>query len=361
MARRPDNFTHFNTAFSTLLGGSSLSDADMNAFRDFINTIQFEPNPNQNLDRTLPTSPPNVAGNPRVGFTNFAINTFIPGTSCTTCHKLPDGSGRFIVTAATLGPGTNQDFKVPHLRNVYQKLNFNPAPGASSIGGFGLSHDGSFANPLSFFTKIFFAGLAPDRRTNLNAYLQCFDTGTAPAVGYARSLAATNVTASDILNDWTLLESQAATGTNIDLIVKGTLNGQRHGFLYQPLANNYKPDSINLTPFSRAQLVAKVQAGDTLMIMGVPPGSGKRMAIDGDFNGVLDADEPLPRLEITQVSGKAVINWPLNAVGFLLEESPSLGSPIWSANTNEVDIANNLYFVTNTLPNYAKFFRLRLP
>ncbi|MEJ0089533.1 MAG: hypothetical protein WDM80_07285 [Limisphaerales bacterium] len=355
------NFTHFNMAFSTLLGGSSLSDADINAFRDFINTIQFEPNPNQNLDRTLPTSLPNVAGNPRIGFTNFAVNTFIPGTSCTTCHQLPNGSGRFIVTAMTLGPGTNQDFKVPHLRNVYQKLNFNPAPGASSIGGFGLSHDGSFTDPLAFFTKIFFVGLPPDRRTNLNAYLRCFDTGTAPAVGHARSLAATNVTTTDISNDWTLLESQAAMGTNINLIVKGTLNGQHHGFLYQPLANNYKPDSTNFAAFSRAQLVAKVQTGDTLMIMGVPPGSGERMAIDRDANGVLDADEPLPRLQIAQVSGKAVLNWPLGAVGFLLEESPSLGSPIWSADTNAVDIVNNLNFITNALPKNEQFFRLRQP
>lgn len=95
--------------------------------------------------------------------------------------------------------------------------------------------------------------------------------------------------------------------------------------------------------------------------MGVPPGSGERMAIDRDANGVLDADEPLPRLQIAQVSGKAVLNWPLGAVGFLLEESPSLGSPIWSADTNAVDIVNNLNFITNALPKNEQFFRLRQP
>ena len=50
------NFTHFNLAFDSLLGGSMLSQSDMNAYRDFINTIRFEPNPNQNLDRSMPTN-----------------------------------------------------------------------------------------------------------------------------------------------------------------------------------------------------------------------------------------------------------------------------------------------------------------
>src|SRR5262245_65958105 len=68
------NFTHFNGAFASLLGGSALSAADMTAYRDFINTIRFQPNPNQNLDRTLPAS---FAGaNHRAGFTNFVFDNY---------------------------------------------------------------------------------------------------------------------------------------------------------------------------------------------------------------------------------------------------------------------------------------------
>src|SRR6185503_14297507 len=48
------NFLHFNGAFDGLLGGSVLSATDMQAYRTYINTINFQPNPNQNLDRTLP-------------------------------------------------------------------------------------------------------------------------------------------------------------------------------------------------------------------------------------------------------------------------------------------------------------------
>jgi YVTN family beta-propeller protein len=98
------NFTFFNGAFVSLLGGRLLSTNDMNAYRDFINTICFEPNPNQNLDRTLPAT---FAGaNPRAGFTNFVIDHYIGspsvGISCNSCHALPDGTAKFIVGASAL-------------------------------------------------------------------------------------------------------------------------------------------------------------------------------------------------------------------------------------------------------------------
>jgi YVTN family beta-propeller protein len=353
------NFTHFNLAFTNLMGGNALSDADMTAYRDFINTVRFEPNPNQPLDRTLPTSLPGIPGNPRIGFTNFTINTIHPGTTCATCHQLPNGSGRFIVSAGTIGPPMFQDFKAPHLRNVYQKLDFNPTPGASSITGFGITHDGVQPDVMSFFTRVFFAALPADRRTNLNAFVQCFDTGTAPAVGYTRTLSSTNVNLSDVINDWTLLENQALAGTNIDLIVKGTLDGQRRGLLFQPGANIYKPDSTNLPSLTRSQLAAKVLAGDTLTIMGVPPGSGQRMAIDRDLNGVLDADEPLPSLQIAQSAGKLLLNWPLAAAGFNLQQVGSLAGGAWADNTNPVTIVGSSNLVTNDTSASTLYFRLR--
>src|SRR6185369_13300933 len=157
---------------------------------------------------------------------------------------------------------------------------------------------------------------------------------TAPAVGYTRTLVATNVSTTIVSNDWALLESQAIGGANIDLVVKGTLDGQRRGLLFKPGANNYKPDSAGLAPLTRPQLIAKIQAGDTLTVIGVPPGSGQRMGIDRDLNGVLDADEPLPTLQIAQAGASVVINWPFNAAGFNLETAPSLSSVSWS-NVND--------------------------
>jgi len=351
------NFTHFNGAFASLLGGTVLSTADINAYRDFINTIPFEPNPNQKLDRTLPTT---FAGaNPTAGRNAYISTNYVTPLTCNTCHSLPEGSGRFIVSGQLLQE--SQDFKVPHLRNIYQKTSLDRGTNANSIGGFGFQHDGRFADLFTFLSQPVFGVFANDPvvKSNIQAFVLCFDTGTAPAVGYSRTLAATNVTSTSISNDWTMLESQAALGMNIDLVVKGTIDGKRRGLLYQPGSSNYKLDSTNSTPLTHAQLVTKISAGDMLTITGVPSGAGQRMGIDRNLNGVLDADEPLPALQIALTGGSAVINWPLSAAGFTLEETTDLGFPIWSDNTNAVEIVGNSNFITNAPATATKFFRLR--
>lgn len=358
------NFTHFNGAFATLLGGSTLSADDINLFRDFINTVVFQPNPNQNLDRSFPTN--FAGGNAVLGRALFLTNLYQPaqGLSCNTCHKLPTGSDRLINPDSVL-PGS-QSFKVAQLRNTYQKTGLNrtkgsAATGTNSIGGFGFQHDGKFEDLVAFFSQSVFGAFASDglKKTNIQSFVLCFDTGMAPAVGYTRSLTAANVTSPSASNDWSLLEAQAAAGTNLDLIVKGTVDGRRRGLLYQPGLNSYQLDSTNSAPLSRAQLTAKVQAGDTLTLTGVPPGSGPRMAIDRNANGVLDADEPLPKLQVAQVGGSTVVSWPFNAVG-VLEETASLGSPHWTNSASVVEIVNGSNYATNSPGSGTRFFRLRL-
>jgi len=356
------NFMHFNGAFSSLLGGAALSDADMNAFRAFINTLRFQPNPNQNLDRTLPVT---FAGaNPRAGFTNFVFDHYVGtpqlGISCNDCHALPTGSASFLIAASALRE--SQDFKVPHLRNLYQKTSVNRRANASSVGGFGFLHDGSFDTLFDFLSEPVFQNFANNAtiKSNLQAFMLCFDTGAAPAIGYTRTLAATNVSSPSISNDWSLLEAQAAAGTNLDLIVKGTIDHQRHGLLFQPGENNYRLDSMDSSPLTRAELLARVLAGDTLTLMGVPPGSGQRMGIDRNLDGVLDFDEPPPKLQIARVANQTVLSWPLDAVGFQLEQAASPAGP-WSANTNAVVMVNQSNFVTNHLADVVRFFRMRQP
>lgn len=358
------NFTHFNGAFDSLLGGTALPTADINAYRDFINTVVFQPNPNQNLDRSFPT---NFGGaNAAVGRTLFLTNLYQPsqGLSCNTCHKLPTGSDRLINPDQVL-PGS-QGFKVAHLREIYQKTGLNrtrgtPAGGTNSIGGFGFQHDGKFEDLFAFLSQSVFGALASDnvRKSNIQAFVLCFDTDMAPAVGYSRTLTAANVAGASITNDWNLLEAQAAAGTNIDLVVKGTIDGRRRGLLYQPSVNNYKLDSTNSTAMTRAQLRTKVQAGDMLTIMGVPPGAGQRMAIDRDLNGVLDADELLPKLQVAQAGGNTVVSWPFTAVG-VLEETASLTVPNWTNSARVVELLNGTNYATAAPGEGTKFFRLRV-
>lgn len=289
----------FNPAFDTLLGGGQLSTADMTAFRDFVNTIRYQPNPNQNLDRTFPTS---FAGGDAVAGRNTFLNEpFTSTVTCNTCHTANPGTGtnKAIFAASLLGEP--QDMKVPQLRNMYQKVGYNKTAGAPSLLGFGFEHDGNTATLFEFLSQAAFQSFATDtvRKNNLSAFMLCFDTGIAPAVGYTRTVTALNLNIAAVNNDWTLLQNQAVA-KNIDLIIKGTIDGQVTGLLYRPATNDYTTDRTGSGPFTQAQLKTKIQAGDTLSVMGVPVGTGTRMGIDRDLNGLLDGDPP-PVLHVSDI------------------------------------------------------------
>jgi YVTN family beta-propeller protein len=354
------NFTHFNIAFPGLMGSSSLSDADMGAYRDFVNTITFQPNPNQNLDRTYPTN--FAGGNASVGRDTFFFTNYTAGLFCTTCHTGPPGPGsnKLIIPASALQE--SQDFKVPQLRAIYQKMHFNNSPGTNTIGGNGITHDGTDPTLQVFLSRPVFVNIRSNTiiKNNLSAFVQCFDTGTAPAVGYTRTLTSANVNTGSVSNDWTLLESQAAAA-NVDLVVHGTINGIRHGLVFQTGTTNYTVDTTNMTALTRSQLTTKILAGDRLTIMGVPPGSGIRMGIDRDEDGVLDGDVPPPSLQINIAGANPVLNWPYSAAGYGLEFTPTLAPSAWSNVADPLEIISGRNYVTNPVAPNARFFRLHLP
>ncbi|MDQ2659886.1 MAG: hypothetical protein M3Y03_05650, partial [Verrucomicrobiota bacterium] len=212
---------------------------------------------------------------------------------CNVCHAANPGPGTNKTVTPAQALQESQDFKVPQLRNIYQKVSFTDTPGAISLDGFGFTHDGTDPSIFRFLTRPVFVNFRNDvtRKNNLSAFLMCFETGVAPAVGYTRTVSGLNLNDSATNADWTLLQGQAVAG-NADLIVKGTIDGKRHGLVYQPGSNNYKSDQTGLGPFTQTELKAKIQSGDTLSLMGVPPGSGTRMGIDRDLDGELDGDGP---------------------------------------------------------------------
>jgi hypothetical protein len=331
----------------------------MAAYRDFINTVIFQPNPNQNLDRTYPTS--FAGGNAVSGFQAFQNPASGSACLCTTCHELPPGPGSRNPIRPSGEDGTFQNIKMPHMLNVYQRLGMNRTAGADSIGGFGLMHDGQEQSIGSFLSRSFFGSIPNTTKSNLAAFLMCFDTGTAPAVGYTRTATAGSISGLSLSNDWVLLETQAAAGTNIDLVVKGTIDGKLHGLLYQPLTGNYLLDSTNGTPMTKAQLVNKVSTGDTLTLMGVPPGSGMRMALDRNEDGILDGDVPPPKLQVSQTAGNLVLSWPQSAVGYQLEASPSISSgATWTNVSAPIELVVDHNIVTNAPAPSALFYRLHL-
>src|SRR5262249_2816286 len=156
-----------------------------------------------------------------------------PPGECNTCHIATQGGTDRVIHE----PNPAVPLKTPQLRNVYQKLLFNNA-GPQSIDGFGLNHDGSVATFAEFFSSSNFASYSAQQKTDMAAFDLAFDTGIAPAVGYTRTITSANVGTTAVQSDWTLLQNQAAAA-NVDLIAKGTINGQVHGLLYSPSANLY--------------------------------------------------------------------------------------------------------------------------
>ena len=61
-----------------------------------------------------------------------------------------------------------------------------------------MTHDGSVDGILEFMTDPSFQGYTQTERNDMAAYVLCFDTGTAPAVGYTRTLTKTTVTTTPV-------------------------------------------------------------------------------------------------------------------------------------------------------------------
>src|SRR6185369_4445225 len=119
-------FRRFNPAFEGLIGRNTpLPADDMQAFTDFILQITYPPNPIRKLDNSL--TPDQQAG-ANLFFSNTPSDNFF---NCNGCHVTdPNANAEFGVAKPGFF-GTDgryafdfvpQYFKVPHLRNLYQKV-----------------------------------------------------------------------------------------------------------------------------------------------------------------------------------------------------------------------------------------------
>ncbi len=310
-------FNKFNVAFEGLLGRSSpLADADMQAFTDFALQITYPPNPIRALNNSL--TPDQQAG--RDFYFQSASD---PSGACVSCHTLdPNGNRQFGVSAPgffgtdgryTAEPET-QFFKIPHLRNMYQKVGmfgqvglplFNPIDNGfmgDQIRGFGFLHDGSddtmfrFLNGIGFNQHSIFGdlpgafpnGTAGDPlRRQVESFLFAYDSNLAPIVGQQVTLSANNLALAG--SRVALLQSRAAVG-ECDLIVRGMIQGRERGFLFS--GNRYRPDRSHAPSLSMSELfLLAFSPGQELTFTCTPPGSGRRMGIDRDEDGILDGDD----------------------------------------------------------------------
>jgi DNA-binding beta-propeller fold protein YncE len=344
----PDNndedhsFRNFIVAFPGLVG----ADVDpndiineMQAFSDFQLQVLLPPNPIRRLDNSYDSD--QTSGDVGDGHLFFlgdhggndcADGFCVLGTegslgfACQGCHELDPSQGFFGTGGTHSFENEEQIFKIPQLRNMYQKVGmfgmpnvpFNNAIDNSHQGdqvrGTGFLHDGSTDTLFRFFQATVFDNNAtfnagfdggnPQRR-DVEAFMLAFDSDLAPIVGQQVTLNATTNGDADTLARIALMETRSNTAftsavlggtvTECDLIVKGTVGGQPRGWLYD--GASYQPDSVAEANSTFAQLQAiAVVAGQELTFTCVPPGAGVRTALDRDEDGVFDTDERITDL-----------------------------------------------------------------
>src|SRR5205085_4568623 len=142
------NLAAFDPAFVSLMGRAAvLPDSEMTAMTNFVMSLVYPPNPNQNLDRTMPDAPPGQASAAR-GQTFYMQNAVDGPLRCVDCHALPTGTNGQVVNHTALL--ASQDMKVPQLRNLYTKTGFRDSAGVLNKKGFGYTHNGSIDNLFDF-------------------------------------------------------------------------------------------------------------------------------------------------------------------------------------------------------------------
>jgi DNA-binding beta-propeller fold protein YncE len=306
------SFMNFIVAFEGLLGNDGLiADTEMEKFTAFMLDVALPPSPIRPLDNLL-------TGTGLDGASLFrAPGTDLSALKCNQCHVLAPGAGFFGANGRRSSANQTQQFKIPHLRNVYTKVGMFGMPevpflGAGNNGhqgpqirGFGILHDGSVDTVFRFLGASMFTTLSTLDREKLEQFMFEFPTDYAPIVGQQATLDSTNGATVGPRID--LLIARAGTcfelngvpdASECDLVVKGTLDGESRGWLGRPPGgcDNGQPllfhgDRASDPVLTDEQLRALATGGDRLTYTCVPPGSGTRIALDRDQDGHLDRDE----------------------------------------------------------------------
>ncbi|GAA5143702.1 hypothetical protein GCM10023213_32160 [Prosthecobacter algae] len=280
----------FNPTFDLLMGGQQIDEEDMADLTSYLLSIVNHPNPNRNNDRSLPTSFGN--GNPVTGRDLYNNHN---KSHCAVCHLLPKGTDNNIDLPQEVGSA--QPLKTPPLRTVYQRMFYNPRAGAESLSGFGMLHDGTgFVLPIVHPYVLDNLDLAELK--HVTAFLQCFDSGVAPAVGMSATVNVANRADASVSTVLNLLEARAAVDPgDCDLIVRGKVGGQEKRYQFSPGPKTYRSEKASEGSLTRSALLSLIEGSDSVSFLGTLPGAGPRLSVDEDEDGFLNGDDPNPGLK----------------------------------------------------------------
>ncbi len=292
-------FEKFNAAFESLVGRDSvLADDEIQRFAGFVLQVMYPPNPIRALDNSLDETQ--------------ASGEVVSSVLCENCHvRDREGNpseprkGFFGTEGLSANQNETQFFKVPQLRNLYQKVGmFGRAPDAFETGddhedkgdqvrGFGFTHDGSFDTIFRFLHGTVFnpqpdQGLIHDgMRTSVERFLLAFDSNHRPIVGQQVTISANNNGDADARLDLILERADAG---ECDAVAKGVVDGEERGWVYD--GDAFASDRAADSGTSAADLKALAQVpGQPLTFTAVPVGEGRRIGVDRDLDGFGDTDE----------------------------------------------------------------------
>jgi DNA-binding beta-propeller fold protein YncE len=287
-------FKEFNEAFDAFAGlGGELDEADMQDFTDFARRISYPPNPIRQLDNQL------------VGIELRGEQQFLTGVVriqtgirevCVQCHPLDPAAGLFGtkgLMSDNSQPG-ERNFKIPHFRDQYQKVGmfgwgFNTPPETGAqVRGFSFNHNGATSSNFIIADL----GMPQDDLLALRAYLYAFPTESPPITGQQLTITKDNQAVAQARLDL-LVERGLVTEPvpECDLVVHGAIGSESRGWLMTD-TGDFRGDRATDSNLSQAELLALASnPTDRLTFTCTPWGSGERIALDRDEDGVLNGDE----------------------------------------------------------------------
>jgi DNA-binding beta-propeller fold protein YncE len=287
-------FKEFNEAFDAFMAlAAEISDADMQDFTDFAMRINYPPNPIRQLDNALIGI--QVDGERLFNSGVVRVQTGLREI-CAQCHTLNPATGNFGARGLSSDNGQpgERNFKIPHFRDQYQKVGmfgwgFNTAPETGpQVRGFSFNHNGATSSNFAIADL----GMPQADLLALRAFLYSFPTESPPITGQQVTLTDSNRVTASARIDLLINRSQVdAPVPECDLVVKGVINGEARGWVMARTAE-FQSDKAAEPSIDRVGLEALVTGpGQYLTFMCTPWGSGTRIGIDRDSDGILDGDE----------------------------------------------------------------------
>jgi len=324
---RPD-IESFNATFTNLQGAATaLTTSEMREFREFLAGIRFPPNPHRQFDNslstnlallghiavgedTLPAGAPLPNGNAVSGIAAFTG----AGNFCISCHSLPTGLGREALltpsgafTNIPTGPNGEHHFplanrlegplrsKSAQFRNLADRVGMAKTS-SQSRAGFGFGHDGSVDSLAQFLGGLrvvrdqeiadLIALLLSVSGADIGSEGATMDSTPPAAVG--RQLTLSSPARLPFL-DAMLALAQSPT-SRVEVVAHGMKEGVARGWCHQGTNNLFQSDR-RLEAATPDELLSLAAPGNELTFTVVARGTGTRLGLDRDCDGVFNRDE----------------------------------------------------------------------